>query len=232
MARIELDLVIGRRHPPDPVHQRHGVSAQHLLQAELRHGGVKLGHAETGRQQAPEELRVLVLAPELGELLLEQAAIVSHRPGTPNIRKRARRVDADPPIAGLAVAGRAVTAIRAAATGAAITADGAGPELDAGQMAFADRPQAQHEPDLARGAAGLVRMRHDGRVEQRCGLQRVLLGEVGADQPPSRGAHRDVVGQPVGDQPEVALQGLAQVAILTGEPGQRAGERGAVPRPR
>ncbi len=75
---IELDLIVGRRHPAHPVDERRGVSARRLLPGQLADGGVKLGHAEAGGRQAPEELRVLVLMAEFGEFLLEQVAIVVH----------------------------------------------------------------------------------------------------------------------------------------------------------
>ena len=61
-----------------------------------------------------------------------------------------------------------------------------GPELDAGQMTFADSPQAHDEPDVAGLAARLVRMRDHRGVEQRGSLERVLLREIGADEPSSQ----------------------------------------------
>src|ERR1017187_1258815 len=47
-------------------------------------------------------------------------------------------------------------------------------ELYARQVAFAHSPQAHDESEFPGPAAGLVGMRHDRRVEQRRGLQRVL----------------------------------------------------------
>src|SRR5579864_5537762 len=91
-------------------------------------------------------------------------------------------------------------------------ADRAAPELDARQVAFPDCSQAHDEPDFSGGTARLVRMRHDRRIEQGRGLERVLLSEIRSDQPPSRGPYLDLGAEPMGDQPEVMLQDPGQVA--------------------
>ena len=58
------------------------------------------------------------------------------------------------------------------------------------------------------GTAGLVRMRHDRRIEQGRGLERVLLSEIRSDQPLSRAPYLDLGAEPMGDESEVVLQGL------------------------
>ena len=49
-------------------------------------------------------------------------------------------------------------------------------------MAFADRPKAQNEAAAMLWRAGLVGMRHDARIEQGRGLERIFMQKIGADQ--------------------------------------------------
>ena len=49
-------------------------------------------------------------------------------------------------------------------------------------MAFAGRPKAQNDPDAPLSDVGLIRMRDDARVEKRRALERILAGEIRADQ--------------------------------------------------
>ena len=49
-------------------------------------------------------------------------------------------------------------------------------------MAFARGAQAHDEAQAAFGHAALVRMRHDGGIEQRGGFQRIFAGEKRADE--------------------------------------------------
>src|SRR5258708_2322983 len=140
---------------------------------------------------------------KVGEFLREELAIVSNGPNAAGVQEAARRVEPDPGIA----------------------ADRAAPELDARQVAFPDCSQAHDEADFSRGTARLVRMRHDRRIKQGRGLERVFLSEIRSDQPPPRAAHVDLGAEPMGDEPEVVLQGLDQVAMPIGESGQRRGQR-------
>jgi hypothetical protein len=81
VVRAELDLVVGRRHPPDPVGQRGGVPritccrrarrARRRARRRLKRGGSML-HRNCAFSSS--------LA-ELGELLLEEAAVVADGPG-------------------------------------------------------------------------------------------------------------------------------------------------------
>src|SRR6202044_3002737 len=103
-------------------------------------------------------------------------------------------------------------------------ADRAGPELDAGQVTFANSAQAHDEAGIARSAAGLVRVRDHRRVEQCRGLKRVFLSEIRSDQLPPGGPGRDLAAEAVRDKPEIMLQCPGQVAVPAGEPGQGAGD--------
>ena len=65
------------------------------LPGQRADGGIKLGHAKALRQQAPQELRVLVLTAELGKLGLEDAAIADAWAVVPGAGERSRLFDAD-----------------------------------------------------------------------------------------------------------------------------------------
>ena len=52
-----------------------------------------------------------------------------------------------------------------------------------GEVTIDGRPQAQDETQRAFWHAGLVGMRHDGRIEQRRRLRRILVQKIGADEP-------------------------------------------------
>ena len=58
---------------------------------------------------------------------------------------------------------------------AVLRADDARPEGDRGNVPLAGGPQAQDETQRALGQTGLIGMRHDGRIEQRRRLGRVLV---------------------------------------------------------
>ena len=92
-------------------------------------------------------------------------------------------------------------------------------------MTLAHGAHAQHDSEFSAPAAGLVGMRHDRRIEQRRGFERVLLGEIRTDQALPRAAQAEAAVKPMGDQPEMVIQGVPQVAISVGEAGHRAGER-------
>ena len=199
---IELHGVVGRRHPPDPVDERGRVRACHLLSGEFGERGVQLGRREAGRQDAPQELCVLVVVAEFGEFPGEQGAVVRDGPGASGVQELAGRVEAD----------------------RSIVADRAGPELDARQVTFPDRPQAHDEPDFPRLTSCLVGMGHHRRIEQGRRLQRVLVAEIRSDQLPSCAPDLYLGPDPVGDELEVALEGSGQVAIPGGESRQRPGQ--------
>ena len=70
----------------------------------------------------------------------------------------------------------------------------AGAKLDRRQMALAHGTQAHDEAHRAARKAALIRRRHDRWVEQRSGLDRVLVREVGPDQQAALGRHRGGIG--------------------------------------
>ena len=92
-------------------------------------------------------------------------------------------------------------------------------------MAFTDGPQAHHEASVARTQVALVRVGHDRGVAERRALDRVLLGEVGADQPASSGRQLGRVLDPVRDQLEVLIQGGAEIGVPARERGHDLGQR-------
>ncbi len=51
-------------------------------------------------------------------------------------------------------------------------------------MPFANRTQAQNETSAARRRPGLIRMGNDAGIEQRRRFERILIEEIGTDQPP------------------------------------------------
>ncbi len=57
-----------------------------------------------------------------------------------------------------------------------------GAKRDRGDVAFARGPEAQDEPQRAGRQVRLVRMRHDRRIEQRGGFERILVTKIGAEQ--------------------------------------------------
>ena len=62
--------------------------------------------------------------------------------------------------------------------------DDAGAKRDGGDVPFAGGAQAENEPQRAGRQTRLVGVRHDGRIEQGRGFQRVFGQEIGADQEP------------------------------------------------
>ena len=60
--------------------------------------------------------------------------------------------------------------------------DNAGTKSDGRNVSFPGGAQAENESQGAGRQTGLVGMRHDGRIEQRRGFQRVFGQEIGADQ--------------------------------------------------
>ena len=77
---------------------------------------------------------------------------------------------------------------------AILRADFARAESDGGNVAFARGAQTQDETQRALWHAGLVGVRHDGRIEQRRRLRRILVREVGADKHLPFGRRQRLIG--------------------------------------
>ena len=96
-------------------------------------------------------------------------------------------------------------------------------ELDRGQVALAYCSQTHHEPAFAGRKPGLIGPEHDRWVEQRGGLDRVLVAEVGAHQqaPLTRQSldRFDVVGHEL----EVPFQDRWKVSVPRRKSGQDLG---------
>ena len=105
------------------------------------------------------------MLPQLGQLAPEQLPLVERAAGPPGHQDGPGIVEADLPAG----------------------ADDAGAELDAGEVSLADGPQAHHEAGLPGRQAVLVGVEDDRRVAQRRRFDRVLVGEVGADEQPALG---------------------------------------------
>src|ERR1043166_6749 len=60
--------------------------------------------------------------------------------------------------------------------------DNANTKRDRRNVPLAGRAQTQYETQRALWQPGLIGMRHDGWIEQRCGLRRILVSEVGSDE--------------------------------------------------
>jgi hypothetical protein len=104
--------------------------------------------------------------------------------------------------------------------------DDARAKLDRRDVPLADGPQAQDEALLARGEALLVGRRHDGRIGQRGGLDRVLLREIGADEEPALRRELARLGDMCRcDGYEVRLEYRPQVDVARGEPRLRRAQR-------
>ena len=99
---------------------------------------------------------------------------------------------------------------------AAAGVEDAGAERDGGNVAFASGAQAHDEPQRAGRQVRLVRMRHDGRIEQRGSLEGILVGETRADQQPAFLGQFLVRGQPGPDLLEAALEEIPdfQMALV------------------
>ena len=63
-----------------------------------------------------------------------------------------------------------------------VAVDDPGPECDRRNVSFAGGAQAEDKTQRAGREIRLVRVRNDGRIEQRRGLQRILGQEIGSDQ--------------------------------------------------
>src|SRR6185437_17006836 len=86
-------------------------------------------------------------------------------------------------------------------------ADHAGTELDTGQVPLADRAGAEYEPGLVSAEAALIGMGDHGRVAQRRALDRVFVGEVGAEQEAPGAGERGGARDAMRDGLEVVREG-------------------------
>jgi hypothetical protein len=86
-------------------------------------------------------------------------------------------------------------------------------ETDRGQVSLADLAQADGDPQPAGRHAGLIGVGHDRRIAQGGGLDRELVGEVGADQQTLRGRQVRRPGHPMPDQAEVVQEDAFQIAV-------------------
>ena len=92
-------------------------------------------------------------------------------------------------------------------------------------MPFADRPQAEDEALLPGTKTALVRGGDDGRIGERCRLDRILVREVGTDEEPLfRGQMVRILDQ-ASHSLVVALQCAIEVGMPLGELGHRGRER-------
>src|SRR5205085_1305587 len=95
----------------------------------------------------------------------------------------------------------------------ALGIDGPGAELDGRDVSLSDGPQAHHESSSPIARIGLIGGWNDGRVEQGGALDRILVGEVGADEEPPSPGHGGPA-QAVGHERVVTRAGLLMERIL------------------
>jgi hypothetical protein len=103
----------------------------------------------------------------------------------------------------------------------ALGVDGPRPELDRRDVPLTDGPQAHDESSSTLARARLIGRRNDGRIEESRALDRVLVGEVGADEQPPRPGHGRTV-QPMGHQRVVPLEKLFESVVTVPERNQRS----------
>ncbi|MEK6606318.1 MAG: hypothetical protein AABZ30_01540 [Myxococcota bacterium] len=84
-------------------------------------------------------------------------------------------------------------------------------------MAFAHGPEAHHEPPVAGWEVALVGREHHRRVEQRGGLDRVLVREIRADQQAPFATELGARGDVVRDSLEVPLEDLFEPFVARRE---------------
>src|SRR6478736_5585047 len=84
-------------------------------------------------------------------------------------------------------------------------------------MPFADRAQAENESPAARRHSRLIWIGNDTRVEQRRRLERILMQEIGADQPALVKRERGMCGQGLFHLICARLEGLEQTAVASEE---------------
>ena len=91
-------------------------------------------------------------------------------------------------------------------------------------MSLAHGPQAQDEAHAAFGRARLVRMRDDAGIEQRRGLERILMQEIRADQAALLLAEARVIGKGFFHFDGARLEGVEQVPMAALEIVEHVGE--------
>src|SRR5690606_5930356 len=93
--------------------------------------------------------------------------------------------------------------------------DHPGPKLDRRDMALAHGTKADDHPETALGHTGLVRCGHDRRIGQRRPFDRILVKEVGTDEPPSVLIEFGVVS-PMLHRREAGEKDLIEVRVTVG----------------
>ena len=106
----------------------------------------------------------------------------------------------------------------------AVGVDRARAELDAGDVALADRPKAHDHTEGPGVDAGLVGGGDERGVGQRSGLDGVLVGEVGPEEVTHVRVHRRWIVDPAGEHLEPAGEGGVEVVVACGEPGTHRGQ--------
>ncbi len=97
--------------------------------------------------------------------------------------------------------------------------DDTGSKRDGRNVSFPSGAQAENEPQRAGRQTGLVGVRHDGRIEQGGGFQRVFGQEIGADQQPSLFGHFLIRRQRLADLFEAFQEDVADLLVPLGELG-------------
>jgi hypothetical protein len=108
---------------------------------------------------------------------------------------------------------------------AMVQANRAGAESDGGNMPFARGPQAQDETQRTLWQSGLVGMRHDGRVEKRRRLRRILVREVSAEEHLSFGRRRRVGFEINPHQLEAVAESFSHPFMSVREPAKHLDEQ-------
>ncbi len=102
--------------------------------------------------------------------------------------------------------------------------DGARTKGDRGDVTLARGAEAQDETQRPGGKSGLVGMGNDGRIEQGGRLERVLVGEVGADEKLAFLREPLVGGQQAADEFEADKEVVHQPLMACFELGQDLGQ--------
>ena len=173
------------------------VSLQRLERA------LELGRGEPVREAVEHGARQIIAGVELGELREKWTLVVV-------VRRRALTCHED---GRQRVEGQRALGI-----------DGPGAELDGRDVSLSDGPQAHHESSLPIARIGLIGGWNDGRVEQGGALDRILVGEVGADEEPPSPGHGGPA-QAVGHERVVTLEQLFEPVVTVLEQSQRPLER-------
>ena len=181
-----------------------GVGSVTVLLVDLADHGLELLEREPIRQRVEDGGGDLVVYVELTKFGVEDVLLVDRSSVARGARMPTRRFHFD----------------------LAARVDDARAKLDRRDVPLADGPKTQDEALLAWSEALLVGRRHDRRIAERGGLDRVLVGEIGADEQPA--LRRELARS--GDMSrrdgrEVRLEYRPQVYVARGEPGLRRAQR-------